>query len=76
MEYTPQTFMGAAEIRLRLGGLSRQRVYQITSKPTFPEPVADLIQGKVWLTNDVEEWMHRYRPDRDGTPSPGDAGTR
>jgi prophage regulatory protein len=57
--------MGAHEIRLRLGGVSRQRAYQITSRADFPEPVADLAQGKIWATKDVEAWMKAHRPDPD-----------
>jgi prophage regulatory protein len=57
--------MGAHEIRLRLGGVSRQRAYQITSRADFPTPVADLAQGKVWLTDDVEAWMKAHRRDVD-----------
>ncbi|WP_111647295.1 helix-turn-helix transcriptional regulator [Actinoplanes lutulentus] len=49
--------MGAHEIRVRLGGISRQRVYELSSRADFPAPVADLAQGKVWLTSDVEEWI-------------------
>jgi prophage regulatory protein len=54
--------MGAHEIRMRLGGVSRQRVYQITSRPDFPEPAADLVQGKVWWSEDVEAWIAAKRP--------------
>ncbi len=54
--------MGAHEVRLRLGGVSRQRVYQITHRSDFPAPVADLVQGKVWLGDDVEGWIARHRP--------------
>ncbi len=57
--------MGAHEIRVRLGGVSRQRAYQITSRADFPTPVADLSQGKVWLTEDVEAWMKVHRPEVD-----------
>jgi prophage regulatory protein len=53
--------MGAHEIRIRLGGVSRQRAYQITSRADFPPPVADLAQGKVWLIEDVEAWMRAHR---------------
>jgi prophage regulatory protein len=53
--------MGAHEIRIRLGGVSRQRAYQITSRADFPKPIADLAQGKVWLTEDVETWMAAHR---------------
>lgn len=49
--------MGADEIRVRLGGVSRQRAYMITIRADFPAPVAELAQGKVWLTTDVEAWM-------------------
>ncbi|AEV86767.1 regulator [Actinoplanes sp. SE50] len=55
--------MGAHEIRIRLGGVSRQRAYQITSRADFPKEVADLAQGKVWLTEDVEAWMKAHRRD-------------
>jgi prophage regulatory protein len=53
--------VGAHEIRIRLGGVSRQRAYQITSRADFPKPIADLVQGKVWLAEDVEEWMAVHR---------------
>jgi prophage regulatory protein len=56
--------MGAHEIRVRLGGVSRQRAYQITSRIDFPTPVADLAQGKIWLVEDVEVWMKAHRPDQ------------
>lgn len=55
--------MGRHEIRLRLGGISRQRTYQITSRRTFPEPLATLGQGKVWLRDDVEKWIRANRPE-------------
>lgn len=55
--------MGAHEIRVRLGGISRQRVYQITSRAGFPVPVADLQAGKVWAARDVEAWIAEHRPE-------------
>lgn len=55
--------MGAAEIRQRLGGLSKSRVYQITSSRSFPEPVAELTMGNVWHRDDVERWIVEHRPD-------------
>ncbi|BCJ51826.1 hypothetical protein Asp14428_33010 [Actinoplanes sp. NBRC 14428] len=55
--------MGAHEIRMRLGSISRQRTYQITSNPGFPKPVATLSQGNVWLRDDVEQWICIHRPD-------------
>ena len=63
----PIRLMGAHEIRLRLGGVSRQRAYQITSRADFPAPVADLAQGKVWATEDVEVWMKAHRRAIDDT---------
>ncbi|MET7471139.1 hypothetical protein ACFYON_21365 [Micromonospora sp. NPDC005686] len=55
--------VGAAEIRVMLGGISKQRVYVITSHRNFPEPVADLVQGKVWLKSDVRKWIKEHRPE-------------
>ncbi|MFI5494615.1 helix-turn-helix transcriptional regulator [Actinoplanes sp. NPDC051859] len=55
--------VGAHEIRAMLGGISRQRVYQITSRRGFPAPVAELAMGNVWLTEDVEAWI-AARPPR------------
>ncbi|GAB3811933.1 helix-turn-helix transcriptional regulator [Micromonospora zhanjiangensis] len=57
--------MGSQEIRDRLGGISRQRVYQITNHRSFPEPVAELAMGKVWDADDVEAWIAKHRPDTD-----------
>lgn len=57
--------LGAHEIRMLLGGVSRQRAYQITSRPDFPEPVADLAQGKVWLADDVGIWLGTHRKKSD-----------
>jgi prophage regulatory protein len=56
--------MGAHEIRMRLGGVSRQRTYQITCRQDFPSPVADLAQGKVWSQKDVEGWIKVHRRGR------------
>ena len=61
----PIRLMGAHEIRIRLGEVSRQRAYQITSRADFPAPVADLAQGKVWATDDVEAWMKAHRRPSD-----------
>ncbi|ETA02429.1 hypothetical protein CcI156_10870 [Frankia sp. CcI156] len=51
--------MAAAEIAQALG-LGSARIYQIMkSDPTFPEPIATLRVGKIWLATDIEEWMRR-----------------
>lgn len=56
--------MGAHEIREQLG-VSRQRTYQLTRRADFPTPIADLTQGKIWLTEDVEAWIAEHRPPAD-----------
>jgi prophage regulatory protein len=53
--------VGPTEVGKILGNLSRQRVYQITIQPDFPEPVAELAQGKVWLGEQVEAWAANRR---------------
>jgi hypothetical protein len=55
--------VGAHEIRVRLGGVRRQRVYQITSRADFLRPATDLAQGKVWRTDDVDHWIREHRPE-------------
>lgn len=62
--FVAMQLMGAHEIRVRLGGISRQRVYQITSRADFPKPVADLAQGKIWLAKDVEAWIAVHRNEQ------------
>lgn len=54
--------MGNGEIARRLG-VVRQRVYQITNRKGFPDPIADLTMGQVWLTEDVERWIAEHRPE-------------
>jgi prophage regulatory protein len=53
--------MGAAEIRSRFGGISRQRIYQLTNHADFPAPYDELVQGRVWLIEDVEAWIREKR---------------
>jgi predicted DNA-binding transcriptional regulator AlpA len=43
-----------------LGGLSRQRVSQLTSAADFPEPVERLRMGSVWRYADVAAWAERH----------------
>lgn len=57
--------VGTHEIRVRLDGISRQRVDQITKKADFPKPLAALAQGRVWLADDVAAWTRIHRPDSD-----------
>jgi prophage regulatory protein len=55
--------MATAELRIRLGGISAQRVDAITKKPHFPAPVATLIVGRIWHRDDIEAWIAEHRPD-------------
>lgn len=52
---------GSAEIADRLG-VVRQRVYQIANRKGFPDPVAQLSMGQVWLADEVEAWIAVHRP--------------
>jgi prophage regulatory protein len=56
--------MGAAEIQARLG-YSRQWTYALIQRRSFPEPIAVLAMGSVWLAQDVEKWVEQNRPDLD-----------
>ncbi|HRD59943.1 MAG TPA: DNA-binding protein [Nocardioides sp.] len=47
--------MGVTEIAAMLG-VSGQRVSQLSRTRAFPEPVAELAAGRVWLRADVEKW--------------------
>jgi len=51
--------VGPAEIGRMFGGLSRQRVYQLTSRDDFPTPVAVLSTGKIWTHDDVVAYAER-----------------
>lgn len=59
-------FVGPAEIGEMLGGVSRQRVHQLTSRADFPAPVVILHMGKVWHTEDVERWIEQRERKRRG----------
>jgi predicted DNA-binding transcriptional regulator AlpA len=56
--------VGAQEIAKMLG-VSRQRVNQLTARDDFPAPTVILAGGKVWHTEEVEEW-ERKRKERLG----------
>ncbi|MHB1711866.1 MAG: helix-turn-helix transcriptional regulator [Acidimicrobiales bacterium] len=47
--------VGTAEIAVLLR-VSRQRVDQLTRRPDFPLPVAELASGRFWVRGDVERW--------------------
>ncbi len=56
--------MGPQEIQQRLG-LSRQWTAQLIQRKGFPEPIAVLAIGSVWLAQDVEDWITANRPEID-----------
>jgi prophage regulatory protein len=58
---------GSEEIRRALGGVSRARAYQITSRKGFPDPVAELRSGRVWDAEKVKAWItaNRHAVDED-----------
>jgi predicted DNA-binding transcriptional regulator AlpA len=57
-------------------GVSRQRVQQLAARSDFPQPVAELAQGKVWVLADIEAWIGVYRvgQGRGGAGRPDDRG--
>lgn len=58
-------WVGSAEIAAMFG-ISRQRVYQLTSRADFPEPMVRLKAGAVWVTAEVVAWAEaRGREIRD-----------
>lgn len=65
-------YVGAAEIG-RMLAVGRQRVYQLTAKPDFPEPFEILAAGKIWITDHVIAWATAHGrdvADPDGGASP------
>ncbi len=54
--------MGPQEIQHRLGK-SRQWTAQLINRKGFPDPVAVLGVGSIWLADDVEAWIQQHRPD-------------
>jgi predicted DNA-binding transcriptional regulator AlpA len=43
-------------------GFSRQWSAQLINRRGFPEPIAVLAIGSVWLADDVEQWITDNRP--------------
>jgi predicted DNA-binding transcriptional regulator AlpA len=40
-----------------LFSISRQRVDQLTRTESFPQPLAELPLGRIWLQDHVVEWV-------------------
>lgn len=49
----------AAHEIAQMFGVSRQRVSQLATSADFPEPVAVLGVGRIWLREDVAAWAER-----------------
>ncbi|MDG4832332.1 helix-turn-helix domain-containing protein [Solwaraspora sp. WMMD1047] len=60
----PLRIMGAAEIAEYLG-VSRQWVEVLTKRRDFPEPAVVLKAGRIWRTEDVEEWQATRKRQRE-----------
>jgi prophage regulatory protein len=59
--------VGVHEIGVRFGGIGRRRADRHTRRAGFPAPVAELVQGRVWLAEEVDAWWVR-RAGRVGAP--------
>ena len=57
----PEELVSLGEIRRRLG-ISRQRADQLSRRAGWPAPYAKLSIGRVWLSDDIEDWIKRNRP--------------
>lgn len=64
--------VGVSEIAGLLG-TTRNRAWQVTRKPDFPRPLADLAGGPVWALPMVERFLEEW-PRRRG-PAPGSKRT-
>ncbi|RNL65397.1 DNA-binding protein [Nocardioides marmoriginsengisoli] len=63
---------GTAEVAAILD-VSPQQVHRLAQREDFPEPVAELHAGRIWLKTDVENWAREHadrRPGRPETPRP------
>ena len=49
------SLMGSQEARVRLA-VSRVQFFILSRSRSFPDPVAHLHAGRVWLTDDIEAW--------------------
>lgn len=54
------TLMGLQEVAAHFG-VSRQLAYKwVTKRADFPEPLAELAQGKVWDRADIVAWGRKH----------------
>ncbi|MEH1057743.1 DNA-binding protein, partial [Micromonospora sp. CPCC 206171] len=55
----------SSEERILTGQESTEPGAVPTNRRDFPEPVAELAMGNVWLAEDVERWIAQKRPELD-----------
>jgi prophage regulatory protein len=55
---TAVELIGMGEL-IKLMGVSRSRVAQISSRTDFPAPVASLIMGSIWNLDDIRAWAEQ-----------------
>jgi hypothetical protein len=51
---------GLGEIRNLLVTIGDRSAAEIAFRDDFPQPVADLAEGTVWLLADVEAWLKEH----------------
>lgn len=47
--------VGSQELT-KIFGVGRARVYQLTQRDDFPEPIARLAMGSIWHLDDIIAW--------------------
>ncbi len=57
--------MGLQEIRERTGW-SRQHTSVVVGQKGFPDPVYVIGGQRIWLAEEVEEWIREHRPELAG----------
>ena len=54
-----ESLVGIYEIT-KIFHVERSSVYYWIGRPTFPDPVADLMMGRVWDLEDVRKWRTEF----------------
>jgi hypothetical protein len=63
----PGRLVGLAEIA-DLFGVSKRTASRYALRSDFPEPIARLRAGPIWLEEDLRRWAAPVRPVRRGRP--------
>lgn len=56
---TRETYLGVTEVA-ELFGVSKQRVSELRRSPTFPEPVAEIAAGPVWMGSSLQRFLDAW----------------